>query len=162
MAVEPDPPTDGKGTGGARLTVAGGLDKRSYRRDAARAFWFALGTTPLGSRLLPSRLARALEETEAKDGRFALSYPLARWGFGEALVTEIDPDRLETWLLSFAMRDGDPVALRDFFVGSGDWSALLHDIATSPLNREIDELLAHDLRIEDCPVYHRMVERPVR
>jgi len=148
-----------QGTTGARLTAAGGLDKRSYRRDASRAFWFAIGNTPLGSMLLPSRMARALERTEAEEGRFALSYPLARWGFGEALVMEINPERLETWLLSFAMRDGDPVALRDFFIGSGDWSPLLRDIATSSLNREIVELLAHDLNIEDCPVYHHMVAR---
>ena len=72
----------------------------------------------------------------------------------------IDPHRLETWLLSFAMRDGDPVALRDFFVGSGDWSALLRDVASSPLHHEIVELLAHDLKMRrNARAYRRLVEQ---
>ena len=157
MAAEQGPGKEAESAAVLRMAPADGVDKRSYRRDVSRIFWFALSNTPLGTMLLPSQLRRALSETEA--GRFALSYPLARWGFGEALVTEVDPHRLETWLLSFAMRDGDPVALRDFFVGSGDWSSLLRDVATSPLHHEIVELLAHDLKIEDCPVYHRMVAR---
>lgn len=141
------------------LTPAIGLDKRSYRRDLSRAFWFALVNTPAGIRLLPWQLRRALDQIDAGGHPFAVSYPLARWGFGGALVLEIDPNRLETWLVSFASRGGRLVALRDFFVGSGDWSPLLHDITVSPLHNEIVDLIAHDLQIEDCPVYHRAIER---
>ena len=159
MAVERDPAPDGERAVGAPLTPAIGLDKRSYRRDVSRAFWFALGNTPVGGKLLPWQLRRALGQTSAGGGPCGVSYPLARWGFGDALVTEIDPNRLETWLVSFATRAGRPVALRDFFVGSGDWSPLLHDITDSPLHNEIVDLIAHDLNIEACPVYHRALQR---
>lgn len=142
-----------------RLRPAGAEDKRSYRRDASRAFWFALGNTPIGNMVLPYQMRRALEIAQRQSGRFALSYPLARWSYGDALVTEVDPARLSTWLLSFATCDGELVVLRDFFVGSGDWSPMLRDVETSPLHQEIVELVANDLDYEKCPSYRRLVEQ---
>ena len=142
-----------------RLRPAGAEDKRSYRRDASRAFWFALGNTPIGNLVLPHKLKRALKTTEARSGTFALPYPLARWSYGDGLVTDVDPGRLSTWLLSFAARDGNLVVLRDFFLGSGDWSPMLRDMETSPLHQEIVELVANDLDCEKCPIYRRLVEQ---
>jgi len=163
MAAGPDPANEDESRAEARpamrLRPAGAEDKRSYRRDAARAFWFALGNTPIGNLVLPHQMRRALNKIEDGRGNFALPYPLARWTYGDGLVTEVDPARLRTWLLSFATRESELVVLRDFFVGSGDWSPMLRDVETSPLHREIVELVANDLDCEKCPSYRRLVEQ---
>ena len=141
------------------LPAAAADAKRSYRRDAWRAFWFALANTPLSAAVMPPKMRRALKTTEARSGSFALPYPLARWHYGDALVVEVDPRRLTTWLLSFAAHGEDLVVLRDFFVGSGDWSPMTRDIEATPLHREIVELFANELDIEKCPSYGKLIER---
>jgi hypothetical protein len=82
-------------------------------------------------RLADLLFARGFERVAAGRAPRSIRVEFAERWFGDDLVAEIDPNRLEHELVEFVDDGGKPVHLSHWFLDSGDWTGLLQPLRPS-------------------------------
>ena len=108
-------------------------------------------------RLADLLFARGFERVAAGRAPRSIRVEFAERWFGDDLVAEIDPIRLEHELVEFVDDGGKPVRLSHWFLDSGDWTDLLQPLRPSEVQLEIDAVFDYEDRLEDSPAFRALL-----
>jgi hypothetical protein len=124
-----------------------------FRRVAAKAAAPFARPGGLADLLFARGFRRVTAGRAARSVRieFALSW------FGDDLVTEIDPSRLEHELVEIVDDGSKPVRLSHWFLDGGDWTDLLRPLRPSEVQLEIDAVFDYEDRLEDSPAFRALL-----
>ena len=96
----------------------------------------------LGSRLVFPRLFNRAAESLLRGRRSAaIPVSLARWYFGEKLLIHVDPARLTRRISDFVREPKGPRWVGSYFLDSADWSRALSQIASTPVHKEMSQIV---------------------
>jgi hypothetical protein len=124
-----------------------------FRRVAAKA------AAPFArpGRLADLLFARALARVTAGRAVRSVRFEYAERWFGDDLVAEIDPNRLEHELVESVDDGGKPVRLSHWFLDGGDWTDILRPLRPSEVQLEIDAVFDHGDRLEESPAFRALL-----
>ena len=108
-------------------------------------------------RLADLYFARAYGRVISGRARRSVRLEIAERCFGDDLVVEIDPSRLERELVESVNDGGEPVRLSHWFLDGGDWAAALRPLRPSEVQLEIDAVFDYVGRLEESPAYRSLL-----
>ena len=133
--------------------------KESPRRRDAIERILAKATAPLlGSRrIFPRRFDHSFDLLQASPDATNFIPEHAAWYYGEALHLDLDPKKLERRLSDW-VRDHRGIRWTGAsFLDAADWSAAISPITTSPIHREMHEIVAAGKDVRDTRAYSNLL-----
>jgi len=104
-------------------------------------------------------LHRALQAATSQQRGFHLNVADARAALGEALVIEVDPQRLSMRLREHIVETERPLSIADRFLGAGDWGPLLAPARMSPTVWEVNQIVANGFDFRGTVCFERYLAR---
>jgi hypothetical protein len=137
-----------------RYLPAGGIAGRAAGESVLRRVSGHVLSPIVGSRLIFPRyfdraVARILANPQSPD--MPTSY--ARWYFGGALRFAIDPARLDRRIVDYVEDGRGRRWMGASFLDAAEWEEAIAELRTSPIHREMFEVVAADLRFRDTHRY---------
>jgi len=121
-----------------------------------RRLWYLIGKTKFGLLLVKHYLTKALQSLSPHVCEFQVPYSLIKGHYQEKLVLDVETLRIQNWLRSKAILNDEYIALKDCFVGGGDWSQIIEPLTASKLHTEAYEVYKFRLNFLEIPTYQRL------